>query len=565
MSWTTASRAAGQHLVLALAIVANSTSASAAGAPLPSWPQSFYVNAMEPHGFGLPVTAAGTITVSVHAQGAPIVVTLSRPDRTPAQQAAGTGELRISYPATAADVALSPLWHIGITLQQPAPGAQASGSVQVQGPPIDASKVAAFLAQPRPPRAPPDAAAKAAMLAAYKAKVEATQRAFEQARAAHQAARFEAIRPRLEAAKARAAQTVSTRAVLPLTTTVLTAPNVVRAPVTQPIAVAPPTTTVLTAPNAVKPPVMQPLPLPSPPPPPVIALPLYTDQVEPRDTFQITGSGFGTQGPGSAVHFVFGTQPTDNYVAQITTWTDGEIFVTVPPVGGYVALTGTLYVVRADGAISQYVSFQFTPAMGPLWLLPAREITGSISQKVFPNSTLANYDNGWCSRVTSTYPPSPTPPFGTPPDLANPGLVNPTGWIPWPPSPPIYGWAPTEWYEPTYTMWWRGPYDIPWVPCDGAGGAFNGYKGDDVFTLPQKNGFFVNSVSLDDQSASIGCGSTGGGAGAYVSAANPPTVVAGNIQVDVRVWADACLSGDNHPYYVLSIWLQGPIGLSPFQ
>jgi hypothetical protein len=535
MSRTTASRATSQLLLLGLSIVAipiSALAAAGAGPPLPSWPQQFYVNAMEPHGFGLPVTAAGIIIVSVHAQGAPIVVTLSRPDRTPAQQVAGIGDLRISYAATAADVAVSPVWHIGITLQQPAPGAAASGSVQVQEPPIDTSKLAAFLAQPRSPRAPPDAAARAAMLAQYQAKIEATKRGFEQARAARQTARFEAIRPRLEAAKARAAQTVSTRSVLPLATTVLTAPNTVRAPVTQPLTIARP---------------------PPPPPPPVITLPLYTNQIEPNDTFEITGSGFGTQGPASAVHIVLGTRPADNYVGQITTWNDGEIFVTVPLVSGYSFLWAQIYVVRNDdGAWSKPVEVQFTPAMA-LWVLPATKITGS-DQKVFPNSTIANYDNGWCSYWTSTYPPSMPP---------SPIIYPTTGWTPWPPSPPINGWAPWGYSS---DVPWQGPYDVPWFPCDGAGGALTGYKGDDIFTLQLKNDFSINSVFFEDRSVDIGCSSSvGGGAGAYVSLAHPPTVVGLNMQVDIRVWADACFSGDNHPYYWMQILLQGPLGLSPYQ
>lgn len=554
MNRTTASRAAVQLLVVALAIIANPLSASA-GPPLPSWPQMFYVNPMEPHGFGLPVTAAGTITVSVHAQGAPIVVTLTRPDRTTAQQVAGTGDLRISYAATAADVAVSPLWHIGITLQQPAPGAAASGSVQVQEPPIDTGKLAAFLAQPRQPRAPPDAAARAAMLAQYQAKNEAIKRGFEQARAAHQAARFEAIRPRLEAAKARAAQTVSTRSVLPANTAVLATPNVARAApaVIQPTTTAPPTTTVVTAPNVVRAPGTLPLTItgpPPPPPPPVIALPLYTNMIEPQDTFEITGSGFGTKGPASAVHIVLGTQPTDNYVGQINTWSDGEIFVTMPIVSGYAWLWAQIYVVRNDdGASSKPVDVQFTPMLEE-WALPATEITGSF-QKVFPNSTIANYDSRWCSSWASTYPQSPPP-----------VISLPQGWTPWPPSPPIYGWAPWAYNS---SVPGQGPYDVPWFPCDGAGGAITGYKGDDIFTLQLKNGYSIASIFFEDRSADFGCSGLGGGEGAYVSLANPPTVVAANMQVDIRVWADACTSGDNHPYYWMVIYLLGPVGLSPFQ
>jgi hypothetical protein len=473
----------------ALAILAAPISALAAvPPPLPSWPQNFYTNAIERASFGLPVTAPGAIGVAVRTQGAPIVVTLTRPDGTPAQQVIGTGELRMSYAATPAEVAVSALWGIKIELQQPLAGAEARGSVQVQEPPIDPNAFAAFLARPKAPRARTSPMARAFD---HQAKIDATRRAFMQAHAASQAARFEVIRPRLEAARARGLQPLSTRAIPP--------PNI--APAQLPSG----------GPRVIQ---GMPFVVHVPPPPPVIALPLYTNQGEPGDTIPIAGSGFGTLGQGSAVHLVLGIKPTDDYVAPASVWSDNEIFVTIPTVTGYPWLTGSIYVVRnSDGARSQPVTFNFSPTLD-LQVYPTPPQSPA-------DSVIPLYDAGYCQREASFSNQNPYP---------------------------INGWA-------------RGGDWLGWFPCDSAGSMFWGSTSNDIFfqTVALKNGWVVDHVDLP--------GATGNGAdcnsGFYVSQSDPPLIGSNRPRVNVRVWADACPTGDNYPIYTVDVYVKGPKGL-PF-
>ena len=487
------SRATLQLLPVALAVLTTPVTALAAGPPVPTWPQNFYTNAMERDSFGLPVTAPGAIIISVHALGAPIVVALTRPDGSRAQQVAGTGDLQMSYGAAPAEVAVSPLWRIGIALQQPAPGAEARGSVQVQEPPIDARALAAFLAKPKLPRTPPNAKARAGVATQHQAKIDATKRAFEQARAAAQAARFEAVRPRLEAAKARAA--VATRAVL--------SPNVAIAPSSRL-----PTGTVQRPSQSIS--------LPPPPPPPVIALPLYTDQVEPGDTIPLAGSGFGAQGPASAVHFILGGA-TGDYVAPVSVWTDSEIFMTVPAATGYLRTLAAIYVIRnTDGAQSQPVNIVFNPTIDlQVYPLPPQNPLDSV---------IPGYDEGWCRSIT---------------DTQNPWPVN--GWA--------HAWA------------------FGWVPCDGAGGAITGYKSNDVFfqTIQLKNGWVLDHADVTPFVLTpCFTGAEAFWCGAYVSTVDPAIPGANSPRVNVRVWADADPFGDNHPEYQVDVYVRGPKGI-PFQ
>jgi hypothetical protein len=509
-----------QLVLAALAIVSIPFPVSAATAPpLPSWPQKFYANAMERDSFGLPVTAAGAIVVSVQAQGAPVAVELIRPDGTLAQQVAGTGVVRLNYGATLAEVAISPLWRISVALQQPIPGAEASGLVQVQEPPIDTRALAAFLAKPKTPPPRPSAAA---MAAQHQAKIDAVTRVFQQAQAAHQAALFEAIRPRFEAAKARAGQQVSTRGVLP---------NVVMAPNTARLATAP----VLKGPA---------LNLPPPPPSPVISVPLFVDHGEPGDPISIAGSAFGAQQGSGTVHFVLGTTPwtgssSGDVVAPVNTWTDTEIFTSVPTVVGYSLRTlVALYVVRNDGTPSNEVPFIFNPTMDlQVYPVPPQNPLDSV---------VGNYDAGYCASAAKL-------------DAQDQNCAP----YPW----PVNGWAcePSGNYSCSTAVGSSITYhECPpiWLTCDGAGGAFNGYKANDIFfqTAQLKNSWVVDQVAVDGWFG--GCSISG--CGAYVSLTDPPLFGTGGLRVNIRVWADADPFGDNHPIYSLFVFVRGPKGV-PFQ
>jgi len=437
MSASTLSRAA---LFLTLALGAMAFGAARAAGPAPgSWPQNFSISALEPTALALPLTAAGPVNVTIRSQGAPIVARLVRPAGTVAVQQDGTNELHLSYVATPDDLRASPLWRVALSVQPGVdPRAVVNGIVNVQAARADPAVVNAYVAQLRARRPVPPGPVTVASAPPASPQVIATLQAFEQGRQARRAAVFEGIRPRYEQARANAG--VGTRAGLSLPLR----------PVPKPVGTAPP----------------------PPPPPPAIAG-TSVPQGEPLDPVEIDGSGFGA---GGEVHFVTGITPNDDHQATVTLWGAGQIFTSVPDLGGIAApYNGFVYVVRADGTKSQGVSFRFVPAtdMAVLALPPSAST----------DTHIGNSDP-FCAQY------------------------YPSGWMP--------PFAP----------------GLPVSPCD-AGGSWFGYKSNDIFfgTKTLLNGWVVDHVDVQLLSS--------GSSGAYLADSRPGTNSAYvNVRVWCDSWFD---------------------------
>jgi hypothetical protein len=106
------------------------------------------VQGPESDSFGFAVTQAGPIAIDVQAQGAPLLVTLQSTGGRSITQPA-TGGLRMSYTVTPQDVQRTLFWYVEIRLAQPMPpfqGGRASGTVNVQHPPVNTTQVQAAVA-----------------------------------------------------------------------------------------------------------------------------------------------------------------------------------------------------------------------------------------------------------------------------------------------------------------------------------------------------------------------------------------------------------------------------------
>jgi len=132
-----------------------------------------------------------------------------------------------------------------------------------------------------------------------------------------------------------------------------------------------------------------------PPPNPAIAS-LSVPGGQPGDPIIIYGSGFGASA--GEVHIVLGAAPwltaavsagaipaalgSQDQLLNVSVWQGSQIFVTLPPLSGFLAANGALYVKRkSDGVASNLVGFQFTPAV------QAREI-----RSLAPNGITSPYN-----------------------------------------------------------------------------------------------------------------------------------------------------------------------------
>lgn len=105
---------------------------------LPTWPQRFQLALGEHASFGIPVTQAGEITVTVNWQGKPLDIALvTMAGRTVSQQRANAApSATLTYRATAADVAGGPVWMIKLSAPNGTPERNAqtnAGISAVQG------------------------------------------------------------------------------------------------------------------------------------------------------------------------------------------------------------------------------------------------------------------------------------------------------------------------------------------------------------------------------------------------------------------------------------------------
>jgi hypothetical protein len=113
---------------------------------------------------------------------------------------------------------------------------------------------------------------------------------------------------------------------------------------------------------------------PSQPPGPTtpVITSLSVQQGQPRDPVMIHGSNFG--GAPGEIHFVIA--PGKDLVAPPgATWSDTQIFTSVPVETGVLAFNGTVYIKRAgDQKMSNLVAFRFEP------ILDYREITATMDR-----------------------------------------------------------------------------------------------------------------------------------------------------------------------------------------
>lgn len=304
----------------------------------PKWPQQFALERGDHMAYGIAVGAPGAIVVSVNAKGA-VVVAIVRPNGTVAKETQGAGSVRVDYVATPADIATGMGWRIGVRdaatkpmrgnrFDAAAAGVATSGTMAVEHPAGDPSKVviSADRAAPPPPPAP-------AQLDAVLAEILSTR---DRARTDAQAQRTRVIQLKLSSAVGRAdAQTLTARA------PVRGAKGGTGISTTQSASTAAPVGT------------NQPQSIAATP---VIAS-LDTAKGIPGDVVLITGSGFGPA-PGGEVHFQVAAN-TD-LLGTVTYWSDAQITVQVPKKEGVRAFAGQVYVRRGTNN-SLLRPFRFEP------------------------------------------------------------------------------------------------------------------------------------------------------------------------------------------------------------
>jgi hypothetical protein len=342
---------------LATALLIVLAAGPARGQAEPSWPQQFQVLPGEAAGFGFVVTQAGAINVQVTTQGAMAKVTLSGPIAQPIQQT-GTGSLRLTYIATAADVQKSSIWVVRIAEANPAPlsfnktqRAVMSGTLTVQHPSGNAQIALAEIQRlkatsvqraksPTPVRLPDVVTSRKTAYATLVARQQAAQK--------QQLLAMIDRRPVSLAAIARPPVS-KTSGAAPNAPSVRTAGSGDPSGGKGDAGGAPPSST-----------------------PPTPALPqvasLSVKQGQPKDAVLITGSGFGTtQGQ---VHFIINPQMDKS--APVDYWSDTQILTYVPDTSGVRAFAaGQVYVQAAGGQKSGISPFQFNPTLDYAQIQPA--------------------------------------------------------------------------------------------------------------------------------------------------------------------------------------------------
>ena len=327
-----------------------------ANAQIPTFPQKFDVKGPEVDSFGFAVTQPGPITVDVQGQGAPLLVTLQSSGGQPITQPA-TGGLRMSYNVTPQDVQRSVFWVVQFRLAQSMPplqGGRATGTVNVQYPPVDqAAAQQAVQTQLRPPTQQELDQARAQGEAQVTAVISARKAQFAQ----DQERRFQADRARVQPlldrmsggtpgqVRSRGLDEKEPSAIEPaqsseeLTSRAIPDKQVLQSSKQQTIPQQ----------NSGK---MSGI---LPPSPPQITS-LSDTSGGPKKTIIINGTGFST-----AQGQVYFTAPPDRtFSATITNWTDTGIGIEIPNVTGVMPYQANLYVQRGQDR-SNTVLFSYVP------------------------------------------------------------------------------------------------------------------------------------------------------------------------------------------------------------
>ena len=320
-------------------------------AQIPTFPQKFDVQGPEGDSFGFAVTQPGPVIVDVQGLGAPVIVTLQPPGGQPIVQQA-TGNLRIPYTATPQDIQRGLLWGVQVRLAQPKPpqaGGRASGTVNVQSPPVNQSAVqqavGALAAQLKPPSAQEQQQAVAQAATQLEQAFQQRKAQFEQQQMQRRAAMQAQIQPQIDQLRSRMSGAVKPR-------------GVEGAESPAEASSVPPEGEIGTRAlrgEALTGITLQPMNMPSP----TIAS-LSVPQGQPGDAIMINGTAFGTSG--GEVHFILGPNMDVVYSGQ-TWWYDNQILVNVPDVTGILPYNGQIYVVRnPDKAKTTLIPFHFDPA-----------------------------------------------------------------------------------------------------------------------------------------------------------------------------------------------------------
>ena len=347
--------------------------ASAADAPpgpinaqLPTFPQTFDLQGPIANSFGFAVTQPGLIVVDVQGKGAPLSVVLQGPAAQPIAQQ-GVGPIRLSYAVTPQDLQRGLLWSLQIRLTNPAVpglGERASGTINIQFPPVDQAAVQKtaqmMAAQVKAPSELEQNQARAQAAGRMQATFDQQRAQFDQQQVERRAALNAQIRPQLDQLRSRMGPQVRSRglrgdAAISATPQPLDSTTMQRMP-PPPVPAEPATAS---SSQALQSAGSTPGPQSVMPNPAISSLSVA--QGQPGDPVMINGSGFGTSV--GEVHFVIA--PGKDLTAPAgAIWNSDQIFVTVPDAVGVLGFNGTVYVKRTTDKInSNLVPFRFNPLM----------------------------------------------------------------------------------------------------------------------------------------------------------------------------------------------------------
>jgi len=322
----------------------------------PSWPVQFQVVQSEASTFVFFVHQPGAIDVQATTQGAPAKLILVGPLPQPVQQV-GSGNLRLTYNVTAADVQRGSVWGVRIMeasplspiLNQPL-RTTISGSVVVRHPPADPQRAQAEIqrtktvvqqgraqpVQPRPDTLTPKKAAYAKLLADQQAVQKQQLTTMIVRRAPAGPSKLPPASP-LTPGAARTPPSVRTGGGGQNGGGGGNGPGGDVGGGTAPAAV----------PQITK---------------------LSANQGKPGDVLLITGSGFGSNT--GEVHFII-NRGMDAKATVIDYWSDNQIMAYVPDASGILPFPqGQMYVQPAGGQKSALLAFSFYPALDFAQLLP---------------------------------------------------------------------------------------------------------------------------------------------------------------------------------------------------